>query len=211
MSSTTIPKGFFPLEDIGQLQVSTLAREDISFDAMKVLQAKVADVFAKSPYVAHVGSSVGSAGGLGAMNSGRLFVELKPKSERPPLQKVLSDLRRQLGVIAGISTFMNPVQNLSVGARASASQYQFVVQSLNQDLMNQWAQKLTDAMACRSGLFHRCQLRSAEQRRAGAAGHRSRQGGFARHHSRCPALDALWRLRRRSRCRRSIRRATATR
>ena len=56
-----IPKGFFPLEDIGQLQVSTLAREDISFEAMSALQAKVADVFAKSPYVAHVASSVGAA------------------------------------------------------------------------------------------------------------------------------------------------------
>ena len=148
-----IPKGFFPLEDIGQLQVSTLAREDISFDAMKALQAKVADVFAKSPYVAHVGSSVGSVGGSGAMNAGRLFVELKPKAERPPLQKVLTDLRRQLGVIPGISTFMNPVQNLSVGARASASQYQFVVQSLNQDLMNQWAGKLNDAMTADRAYF----------------------------------------------------------
>jgi len=142
-----IPKGFFPTEDIGQLQVTTQARQDISFDAMSALQAKVADVFSKSPYVAHVGSSVGgNGGGSNAMNSGRLFVELKPKSERPDLQTVLSDLRHQLADIPGISTFMTPIQNLSVGARSSASQYQLVVQSLDQDQMNQWAQKLNDAM-----------------------------------------------------------------
>lgn len=150
----TMPKGFFPLEDIGQLQVTTQAREDISFEAMKALQAKVVDVFAKSPYVAHVASNVGGGGGgSGAMNAARLFVELKPKTERPPLQQVLSDLRRQLAPIAGIQAFMSPVQNLSVGARGSASQYQLVVQSLDQNLMNQWAQKLTDAMTADRAVF----------------------------------------------------------
>src|SRR5262249_60968239 len=59
----TAPKGFFPQEDIGQLSVTTEARQDISFDAMVKLQAKVADVFAHSPYVAHIGSSVGGGGG----------------------------------------------------------------------------------------------------------------------------------------------------
>src|SRR5262245_33640280 len=68
----TAPKGFFPQEDIGQLSVSTEAREDISFDAMSALQGKVADVFAHSPYVAHVASSAG--GTTGPMNNGRLFV-----------------------------------------------------------------------------------------------------------------------------------------
>jgi HAE1 family hydrophobic/amphiphilic exporter-1 len=141
----TTPKGFFPQEDIGQLQVTTQARPDISFAAMSALQAKVEDVFAHSPYVAHVASSVGT-GGSSASNSGRLFIELKPKTERPELPRILSDLRSQLGDIAGIRSYITPVQNLSVGARSSASQYQLVVQSLDQDSMNQWADKLTDAM-----------------------------------------------------------------
>ncbi|PWK63738.1 efflux RND transporter permease subunit [Aminobacter sp. AP02] len=150
----TMPKGFFPLEDISQLQVTTLARQDISFEAMKALQAKVEDVFAKSPYVDHVASNVGGGGGgSGAMNSARLFVELKPKTERPPLQQVLVELRRQLASIAGIQAFMSPLQNLSVGARASASQYQLVVQSLDEKLMNQWAEKLTDAMTADRTVF----------------------------------------------------------
>ncbi|PWE53177.1 acriflavine resistance protein B [Metarhizobium album] len=143
---SAIPKGFFPQEDIGQLQVTTQARQDISFAAMSALQAKVEDVFAKSPYVAHVGSSLGTGGGASAINTGRLFVELKPKTERPPLAKVLADLRGQLGKIPGINAYMNPVQNLSVGARSSASQYQLVIQSLDQGLMNEWAEKLANAM-----------------------------------------------------------------
>ena len=68
--------------------------------AMVALQQQVADVFQRSPYVRSVSSVVGSGGN--SANSGRLFVELKPKSERPALQVVLNDLRRELSPIAGI-------------------------------------------------------------------------------------------------------------
>ena len=148
----SIPKGFFPQEDIGQLVVSTQARQDISFEAMVELQSEVQQVFQRSPHVAHVGSSVGGGGG-GAMNSGRLFVELKPKDQRPALQQVLADLRKQAGAIAGINVFMNPVQNLSVGARGGASQYQLVVQSLDSPMLNEWSTSLTQAMQADNAFF----------------------------------------------------------
>ncbi|OAP39841.1 acriflavine resistance protein B [Sinorhizobium glycinis] len=148
------PKGFFPQEDIGQLQVTTQARTDISFAAMSALQAKVEDVFARSPYVAHVASSIGSGGaGSSALNSGRLFVELKPKNERPALPQILSELRPALADIPGIRAYITPVQNLSVGARSSASQYQLVIQSLDQAAMNAWADKLTEAMRADRAFF----------------------------------------------------------
>jgi HAE1 family hydrophobic/amphiphilic exporter-1 len=140
------PKGFFPEEDIGQLQVATQARQDISFPAMVKLQGQVADVFAKSPYVAHVAWSVGSGQGGSALNSGNAFVELKPKDERPALETVLADLRRQLAQVPGISTFMTPVQNLRLGARNARSQYQLVVQGLDQEETNDWADRLAKAM-----------------------------------------------------------------
>src|SRR5262249_9117114 len=88
-----VPKGFFPQEDIGQLQVSTQARPDISFQSMTALQAQVEAVFRHSPYVAHVASIIGGGGGGGGVNGGRLFVELKPKGQRPELQELLSKLR----------------------------------------------------------------------------------------------------------------------
>ena len=140
-SFTTIPKGFFPQEDIGQLQVSTQARQDISFGAMMDLQQQASDVFSASPYVAHVASVV--SGG----NSGRMFVELKDKSQRPPISKVIADLRKPLSNIAGINVNMNAVQNLSVGARGAPSQYQIVVQAIDKTAMNDWSKKLVDAMA----------------------------------------------------------------
>jgi len=142
------PKGFFPQEDIGQLSVSTEARQDISFDAMQQLQVEVANVFRNSPYVAHVASTVGGSGpGSAALNAGRLFVELKPLDQRPRMPAVLASLRRDLAQVPGINTYMTPVQNLQIGARSSKSQYQLVVQGLDQALMNDWAIRLADAMA----------------------------------------------------------------
>ncbi|MCV9936055.1 efflux RND transporter permease subunit [Boseaceae bacterium BT-24-1] len=142
----TIPKGFFPQEDIGQLQVATEARQDISFDAMSALQQKVEEVFRRSPYVAHVASTIGSGGSSGSLNAGRLFVELKPKDQRPPLQQMLAELRRELAAIPGIATYMSPVQNLNIGARSSKSQYQFVMQSIDQAALSDWSGKMLEAL-----------------------------------------------------------------
>ena len=141
---TAIPKGFFPQEDIGQLSVSTEAREDIAFPAMVALQQQVAKIFQESPYVTNVASVVG--GGDNSINSGRLFVELKPKSERPKLEIVLAELRQQLSQIAGISAFMSPVQNVRLGGRSSRSQYQFVLQGVDENELFAWSEKMADAM-----------------------------------------------------------------
>src|SRR5262245_29033707 len=113
------PKGFFPQEDIGQLSVSTKARQDISFEAMVELQKKVATAYQRSPHVANVASIVGSTGSSSGLNQGRMFVDLKPADQRPSLEKVLRDLRRDTASIPGISAYPNPVQNLRIGGRSS--------------------------------------------------------------------------------------------
>jgi HAE1 family hydrophobic/amphiphilic exporter-1 len=74
-------------------------------------------------------------------------VELKPKDERGPLDQVLAELRRQLAQVAGLQSFISPVQNLRIGGRQSKSQYQFVVQGLNRDELEQWSVRLADAMS----------------------------------------------------------------
>ena len=145
-----IPKGFFPQEDIGQLSVTTEARQDISFDAMVALQHKIEAIFRASPYVAHVASSAGiaTAGGSNQqMNDGQMFIELKPQDQRPPLSVILPALRRQLAAIPGINTYINPVQNLQLGGHTTKSQYQFVMQGINQKELYGYATKLTDEMA----------------------------------------------------------------
>ena len=143
----TSPKGFFPQEDIGQISVSTEARQDVSFEAMVALQKRVEEIFRTSPYVADVASSVGAGGSTASLNDGRMFVELKPQSERPKLQIVLAALRKQLAAVPGISTYMVPVQNLRLGGRSTKSEYQFVMQGIDQTQLYLQSARMADAMS----------------------------------------------------------------
>ena len=142
----TLPKGFLPEEDIGQLSVSTQARQDISFPQMVRLQDQVVRALEAKPYVDHVASVVGGGFGSSTANQGHLFVQLKPKSERPPLGAILADLQRSLAQIPGITSFAVPIQNLRLGGISSASQYQFVVQGIDRNELLAWAGKIEDAM-----------------------------------------------------------------
>ena len=138
-----IPKGFFPEEDIGQITVSTEAAEDTSFPEMVRLQERAAAVFRADPNVNNVSSF---NGGSGAQNTGRMFVSLKPRGERQPMKQVVEGLRRKLRDVAGINVFMRPIQNLQLGARSSKAQYQYILQSVRADELNDWANKLQERL-----------------------------------------------------------------
>ena len=139
----TIPKGFFPEEDIGQIQVSTEASEDISFPDMVRLQERAAAVFRADPNVGAVNSF---NGGNNALNTGRMFITLKPQRERKPMKQVVEGLRKKLRDVAGINVFMRPVQNLQLGGRQSKAQFQYILQSVKADELNGWAAKLQDKL-----------------------------------------------------------------
>ncbi|MFK4769512.1 efflux RND transporter permease subunit [Rhizobium sp. ZW T2_16] len=141
----TLPSSFFPTEDIGRLSVSTRAREDISYTAMRDLQAQVVAAIRANPAVNHVTSTVGG-NSRSPLNNGTIFVELKDRDARPPLQQTLQELRQATGKIAGIRAFITPQQSLRFGGRSTASQYQLVVQALKVDDTNEWSGKLQDAM-----------------------------------------------------------------
>ncbi|OYV01120.1 MAG: hypothetical protein CFE45_06225 [Burkholderiales bacterium PBB5] len=140
---STIPKGFFPEEDIGQINVSTEAGEDVSFEQMVRLQDQVAAVFRADPAVATVSSF---NGGGGSQNTGRLFINLKPRDQRPPMKQVVEGLRKKLRGVPGISAFMRPTQNLQLGGRPSKAQYQYILQSVQAGELNDWATKLQDKL-----------------------------------------------------------------
>ncbi len=143
----TIPKGFFPEEDIGQIFVSTEAAEDISFTAMEALHYRVAEIIRANPAIDAVGTGLGSTGfGANTQNTGRIFVTLKPRSQRPPVAKVIDELRRQVRAVPGIAVYMQPVQNLRLGGRSSKSRYQFTLQSVSADALNEWANRLQARM-----------------------------------------------------------------
>ncbi|MFM6999797.1 MAG: efflux RND transporter permease subunit [Limnohabitans sp.] len=138
-----IPKGFFPEEDIGQIQVTTEAAEDVSFEAMVKLQERAASLIRQDANVDAVSSF---NGGTGSQNTGRMFIVLKPQGERKPMKAVVEDLRKKLRAIPGINVFMRPVQNLQLGGRQSKARYQYILQSVQADQLNVWANKLQEKM-----------------------------------------------------------------
>ncbi len=140
----TIPKGFFPEEDIGQITLRTEASLDTAYPTMLALQEQVAQRVRGNPHVAQVVSIVG--GGFNSNNSGRMFITLKPKAERPAIQAVIGELRKSTGNIPGLRVFMTPDQNLQIGSVQSNSKFQYVLQAVQSDTLYDWADKLEKAL-----------------------------------------------------------------
>jgi HAE1 family hydrophobic/amphiphilic exporter-1 len=136
----TIPKGFFPEEDLGQIQATIEAAEDVSSARLLALQEQVMLAVKNNPNVKDVTSF--SGGG----NSARMFMVLKPQGERDKLPKVLESLRKSTRDIAGVQVFLRPVQNLQLGGRGSKSRYQYTLQSVSGSTLNEWAAKYMEAM-----------------------------------------------------------------
>ena len=139
------PKGFFPEEDIGQILATTEASEDISFRAMLALQDQAAELVNNDPNIASSISVIGGGASSG-YNTGRIFIILKPKSDRAKMAKVLEGLRTKFKDIPGLQVYMRPVQNLQLGGRSSKSRYQFTLQSVGFEGVNEWADKLMQKM-----------------------------------------------------------------
>ena len=139
------PKGFFPEEDIGQILATTEASEDISFKAMLALQDQAAELVNKDPNVANSISVIGGGNSSG-YNTGRIFIILKPKSDRAKMAKIMEGLRTKFKEIPGLQVYMRPVQNLQLGGKSSKSRYQFTLQSVGFEGVNEWADKLMQKM-----------------------------------------------------------------
>ncbi|TMV06016.1 efflux RND transporter permease subunit [Brucella haematophila] len=152
-SFTTLPRSFFPQEDIGLLTISTQARQDISYQAMRTLQQQAASIVSDNAAVQHVTASLGSGPGGSTFNTGSLLVQLKARDQRPPLDQTLSALRKSLAALPGITAYITPVQNLRFGGRSTQSQYQIVLQSLDADEARSWSVKLADAMKAEPQTF----------------------------------------------------------
>ena len=137
---TALPKGFFPNEDIGLALVTVEAVEDISFPAMTELLQRTDKVIRANPAVDTliVNASTG--------NSARLFMNLKPRNERPPIDKVIEELRHEVRAIPGINVFINPIQNLRLGGRLSKSRYQYVMRSVRAEELRAASDSLMSRM-----------------------------------------------------------------
>ena len=140
-----LPASFFPTEDIGRLQISTQARQDISYPAMRDLQNQAAALVKQNPAVGHVMSIVGGSTRQ-PLNNGTMFVQMKPKDQRPPLDQTLRELRTSIASIPGLRAYITPQQSLRFGGRQTASQYQLIIQALSTDQTNLWANKMLEQM-----------------------------------------------------------------
>jgi multidrug efflux pump len=139
-----IPKGFFPQEDIGTLTGSIQADQDTSFQAMQRRVGDFVDVVKSDPDVATVLAYVGGGGG---QNSARMFVTLKPLSERKAdATAIITRLRRRLAALPGAVLYLQAAQDLRIGGRASSAQYQYTLQSEDVAALTQWAPRVFDRL-----------------------------------------------------------------
>jgi len=142
------PKGYFPQDDTGLVFGSTRASPDVSFEAMAKLQAQALEIVLADPAVAGVGSSVGASGFNASVNQGRMFISLKPLSERGGLStaRVIDRLRRELADLRGIDVFFFAAQDIRTGGRQSRSQYQFTFWSPEIGELYEWVPKVVERL-----------------------------------------------------------------
>ncbi len=142
-----VPKGFFPEEDTGRLIGSLQADQSISFQAMtQKLRQMMAIVQADPAVQTVVGYTGTGGGGYGQINTGSVFVSLKPISERPPVDQVIARLRPKLAQVPGGRLFLVAVQDIRAGGRQSNSEYQYTLQSDSADDLFTWTPKLVQAL-----------------------------------------------------------------
>jgi len=145
---TIVPKGLFPTQDTGRLVGSLQADQSVSFQAMTQKLRQMIDIVQSDPAVEHVVgfTGVGSGGGGGQINTGSVFVALKPITQRPSVDEVIARLRPQLAKVPGGRLFLVAVQDIRAGGRQSNSTYQYTLQTDNTDDLFTWTPKLVTAL-----------------------------------------------------------------
>ena len=142
-----VPKGFFPVQDTGMIQGMTQAPQSISFAAMAERQRALAEIVLKDSAVESLSSFIGVDGTNTTLNSGRMLINLKPKSVRNiDTADVVRRLQDSLAKVQGMEMFMQPVQDLTIETRVSNTQYQFSLEDANPDELAQWAPKLLERL-----------------------------------------------------------------
>jgi hydrophobe/amphiphile efflux-1 (HAE1) family protein len=141
-----IPKGFLPEQDSGFIFGQAEAREDISFEAMAKKEQQLSRMIVQDPAVSHVVGFVGATGGNSSENIARMFIQLKPFGQRPPIQEVMQRLRPKVAQVIGVKYYMQAGQDVTIGARLEQAQYQYTLTDTNSDELNHWAPVLLSKM-----------------------------------------------------------------
>ncbi len=139
-----IPKGFFPEQDTGLIIGQSEAAQDISFQAMAGRQQALVDAIMRDPAVESLGAAVGAGGGVYTVNDGRVYIQLKPANQRDPIDKVIARLRTNLAKIQGITLYMQPAQDITIGARLNKTQFQYTLNDADPGELSHWSKLFLD-------------------------------------------------------------------
>jgi len=138
-----VPKGFFPQQDTGLIVGVTEAGPDVSFPRMMQLERQISDVVRADPDVDHVVSFIGADGTNATVNSGRLSITLKPRSERQSSSdEVIARLKPALAQVTGVATHLQSVQDLQVDSRVGRTQYQYTLEDADGAELDEWSTKM---------------------------------------------------------------------
>jgi multidrug efflux pump len=142
-----IPKGFFPVQDTGLIQGISDAPASVSFAAMAERQQALGAAILKDPDVVSLSSFIGVDGTNTTLNEGRFLINLKPRDERVlDASAIIRRLQQETSKVAGIDLYMQPVQDLTIDATVSKTEYQFALQDANPDEFNTWVPKLMERL-----------------------------------------------------------------
>jgi len=138
-----IPKGFFPQQDTGRITGMIQADQATSFQAMRPKLSAYIDIIRADPAVASV---TGFTGGS-QRNTGRMFISLKPLSERKEsADDVINRLRGKLARVPGSTLYLQATQDIRVGGRSSNSQYQYTLQGDDLNDLRTWSPRVLEAL-----------------------------------------------------------------
>ncbi len=148
-----VPKSLLPQQDTGLIIGVTDAAQSISFQQMAEHQRKVAEIVRADPDVVSVASFVGAGAVNATVNSGRLYISLKPRGQRrASAEEVMARLRAATEPLPGISLFMQAAQDVQIDSRVSRTQYQYTLQDADVEVLNTWSSKLLAALRQRDEL-----------------------------------------------------------
>jgi hydrophobe/amphiphile efflux-1 (HAE1) family protein len=142
-----IPKGLLPEQDTGLIIGVTDSAESISFKDMVSRQRAIAEIARRDPDVVNVASFVGSGSVNPTVNSGRLYINLKPRdSRKASASQIIDRLRAATDSVEGISLFMQAAQDVQIDSRVSRTQYQYTLTDADVDELSAWAPKLLNVL-----------------------------------------------------------------
>jgi len=143
-----VPKGFFPPQDTGIIQAITQAPQSISFAAMAERQQEAAKIVLADPAVATLSSFIGVDGSNATVSAGRMQIVLKPRDSRSDsMADVIARLGNSLAGMQGMTTYMQPVQDLTIEDRVSRTQYQMTLSNPDLKVLSEWTPKVIDRLS----------------------------------------------------------------